>query len=146
MIQPAKARSVRILSLWLWSLDTRLLEFALALVMLTRGLVLVLPNQSMGEVVYGAYLDLMPEGAWAALHIAAGLFALAGLFINGNWHRSPVLRISGAIASLLTMVMLATTFFMLSPVVPSLAATVYATLAACSFWCCLKINAGPYAK
>lgn len=94
----------------------------------------------MGAAIYAGYLEIAPEFVWGMIFAIAGLFSVAGVIINGRWHRSPSLRRLGALMSFITMAMLAITFFVKSSYSPSLAALLYLTLAAWALWTLINIE------
>lgn len=77
---------------WLWRLDTRILEIALGLELLRRGMVWLTSGATLSEPYYASLASVAGVTFWGVLFVIAGLCQIGGVVINGNWHRSPLLR------------------------------------------------------
>lgn len=72
--------------------QTRSVEWLLAGLMIAWGCGLILPGNTM-ELVQFRYLGaLAPEPVWAAWSLSIGGLRLAALYINGAYHRTPLIR------------------------------------------------------
>jgi hypothetical protein len=124
---------------WLWSIDTRSAEIVLAMVVAFRGAALLLPSASMDPMIYAAHLALFPEWAWGLLHLASGSVALLGILINGQWRRSPWLRVAGAMIVGTVFAMMTATFAINSPAAVSLAVAAYLPITIAALWSAVNI-------
>lgn len=131
--------NTRNLAAFLWSQDTRSAELLIAQICLMRGVFLALPTQSMSPMIYSGHLAMMPEWAWGLLEATAGIFAIAGILINGRWRKSPWLRVSGAIITGAIFASLTMTFQINSPLQVSLAVAVYLAITIGAIWCALNV-------
>lgn len=122
--------------IWLWSMDTRALELTFGLLILLRGIMLYADPNSMDAEVYSQFVSTMSRSAWSQVCILAGAFQMAGVFINGNWRKSPWLRFSGATVSAIFYAMMASLFMTADP---ALATTTYAPMAFAMIWTALNI-------
>ena len=53
--------------------------------------------------VYGAWVTEFPAEWWAQAVMAASTIYLVGIFINGHWRWSPVLRVLGCVLHVIVM-------------------------------------------
>lgn len=125
---------------WLWSFDTRFGELIVAVMILCRGLVLAGSGQAMNESTYGAHLAILSESTWAVMTVFGACMMLAGLVINGRWHRSPALRVAGALVGLTVYAMLSLTFLSLWTAPAMLAAFAYIPVAIACLWSAVNIS------
>lgn len=123
---------------WAWHLDTRLVEIGLGALMMSRAIVLTVSPDQMAGRSYQWFIEIMPISIWAMLFLVFGLFQFAGVLINGRWHKSPLLRMAGLLASIVTYSVMTTGFVQSEA---WLAVSVYATISAGAFWCFLNVAA-----
>lgn len=77
--------------------NDRGLEWFSAFVMLSWGVTLALPGDTLAGPSYAAFDRFgMTENAWAWAFGAVGLARIVALYINGNWPRSPHIRMIGS--------------------------------------------------
>lgn len=77
--------------------NDRGLEWFSAFVMLGWGLTLITPGDTLAGPQYAAFGRFgMTEDAWAAVFGAVGLARLVALYINGQWPKSPHIRMAGS--------------------------------------------------
>lgn len=77
--------------------NDRGLEWFSAFVMTGWGLVLMAPGDTLRGPQYVAFARFgMTESAWAAAFLSIGVARLVALYINGNWPRSPHIRMAGS--------------------------------------------------
>lgn len=76
--------------------QTRSVEWLLALLMVTWGVGLLLPGNTMALQSYRYLAAIAPEPVWAAWSISIGAARLVALYVNGSWRRSPLIRAGGA--------------------------------------------------
>ena len=121
---------------WLWSMDTRALELTFGLLILLRGIALTVVPNSMENEVYASFRESFSQNTWGLFCILAGGFQMAGVFINGNWRRSPWLRFSGATVSAVFYSMLG---MMFAETDFTLAATTYLPMTFAMVWTAINI-------
>lgn len=108
----------------------RWIEWQSAAILVSIGLALALPGQTMTAPLFGAFLSMMPEPMWSALLIVAGCVRAGALIVNGRSPRgSPSVRAIGAALSASLFAALAVGFAMYAPV-GWWASSVYLTLMA----------------
>jgi hypothetical protein len=79
-------------------MQDRALEWFSAFVMLSWGLVLALPGDSLaGQNFYAFRRYGMTEDLWAWIFGAVGSARIIALYINGRWPRTPHIRMLGAL-------------------------------------------------
>lgn len=122
---------------WMWNLDTRFAELGFGALMISRALVLTLAPDEMSGRSYQWFLDILPSNAWAFVFLTFGLFQFGGVLINGRWHRSPLLRMCGLVASMVTYSVMTTGFVEAGA---WLAVSVYGTVSLGAFWCLLSVS------
>ena len=71
----------------------RATEWMLALLMLAWGIAMFVSDPSDPPRHYKLLLLLAPETVWAAWAISLGLLRIVALYINGNWYRTPAIRL-----------------------------------------------------
>lgn len=116
MIAPLKVRHDTIRSsvcaLWqqyLYGDGWRLIEIVMALQVILRGLVILF----LGGMTAGYYASFPAADfpiAWGVAGVAIGVARIAGTIINGKWQRSPRLRWTAGVLSMLYMGMHAMVF------------------------------------
>ena len=128
--------------LWLWRLDTRAVEVILGIELLRRGTLWATGAAPMSSQSYKPMSDAMSSGMWGAVFLVVGCMQLAGIVINGNWHRSPYLRMSALIFSLMAYSLLAQVFAGgANPGAALQSATQQLLNAVVCLWCVLNISA-----
>jgi hypothetical protein len=60
-------------------------------------------RQVMSAQVYGEWVTQVHAEIWAASIMVASVLYLLGIYINGNWRWSPILRVVGASWHIITM-------------------------------------------
>lgn len=89
----------------------RISEWMCAFVMLTFALVLALPGDTFSGQGYASFRTVGLEESTVAVFLTlVALGRMAGLWINGRWHRSPLLRVAGAIVGVGVFGLLAMAF------------------------------------
>lgn len=77
------------------------LEYQFAAMMVAWGSWLLLFPHSFHNPIFQPLEDLAPEPVWGVWSVSIGSVRLAALYINGNWRRTPVLRIACSILGLI---------------------------------------------
>lgn len=78
--------------------NDRGMEWFSAFVMLGWGVILISPGETLSGPQYAAFGRFgFTEEFWAWAFGAAGLARLVALYINGNWPRSPHIRMVGSL-------------------------------------------------
>ena len=77
--------------------QSRALEWLLAGMMVLWGVGLMMPWDSFGGPTYRHLAALAAQPVWGAFSLAIGLIRIAALYYNGGWHRTPLLRLLGAL-------------------------------------------------
>ncbi|UYW28357.1 hypothetical protein OKC48_07530 [Methylorubrum extorquens] len=76
----------------------RELEWAGALVLLGVALSLLAPGATFSRPTFNAFQAIAPEGTWGMGLLGIATVRMLGLWINGNWRRSPTIRCGTAFA------------------------------------------------
>ena len=76
----------------------RELEWAAAIVLLGVALSLLAPGATFSRPTFAAFQAIAPEGTWGMGLLGIATVRMLGLWINGNWHRSPIIRCGTAFA------------------------------------------------
>jgi hypothetical protein len=93
-----RVRKTAPLARFLLIFNDRGLEWFSAFVMTGWGLVLLAPGSTLSGPQYKSFDRFgMTEDAWAGVFLAIGLARLVALYINGNWPRSPHIRMLGSL-------------------------------------------------
>lgn len=93
-----KARKLGLANRFALVLNDRGLEWFSALVMLSWGITLALPGDTLAGPQYAAFARYgITEPIWAGAFCGVGLARLVALYINGNWPRSPHIRMIGSL-------------------------------------------------
>lgn len=93
-----RARRAGAASRFLLIFNDRGLEWFSAFVMLSWGVTLALPGDTLSGPSYAAFGRFgMTEEAWAGVFSAVGLARLVALYINGHWPKSPHIRMLGSL-------------------------------------------------
>lgn len=77
----------------------RALEWAMAAIMVTWGLILAQPYPTFSNANFQELAAIGPEWAWAVVCVAVGVARLAALYVNGAWSPSPIARLIASILS-----------------------------------------------
>lgn len=77
----------------------RALEWLLAGVLLTWGVILAQPYHTLTEAQYSPLLNLAPESVWTFGCFAVAISRLMALYVNGAWVPSPWVRLLTALIS-----------------------------------------------
>jgi hypothetical protein len=75
---------------------TRAVEYMLAWLMLSWGVVVLLPGGVLVGPTSKYFLEIASEVSWGLSAVVIGGVRLAALVINGAWKRTPLLRFAGA--------------------------------------------------
>jgi hypothetical protein len=75
---------------------TRTVEHMLAWMILVWSYSVAMPGQMLTGPTFAYLLAIAPEEAWGACGMFIGAARLVALYLNGNWRRSPGLRLIGA--------------------------------------------------
>lgn len=128
-----RARQAGIMARLLLVFNDRGLEWFSAFVMLGWGITLAMPGDTLAGPQYASFGRFgMTEDAWAGIFSAVGLARVVALYINGQWPKSPHIRMIGSffgavswaqVAYLLTL----STYFTTG--VPATGTAVYSLLA-----------------
>lgn len=70
----------------------RELEWACALVLLAWGTALLMPGHTFSRPTFVGFAAVATETTWGMGTVFVALLRMLALWINGNWHRSPILR------------------------------------------------------
>lgn len=93
-----RARKAGLGARFLLIFNDRGLEWFSALVMLSWGITLALPGDTLSGAQYSAFSRFgMTEEAWAGVFSSVGLARLVALYINGQWPKSPHIRMLGSL-------------------------------------------------
>lgn len=126
---------------WLWGLDTRILELLIGFELLRRGLLWVSGLAPMDAETYRPMTDVMGFVGWGLFFLSVAIVQIAGITINGNWRRSPHLRQSALLISIVAYILLAQVFAAGSNAGVAIQTSTqqYLSAFAC-FWCFLNIT------
>lgn len=71
---------------------SRELEWAAALILFVWGTALLMPGDTFSRPTMAGFASIAGETTWGLATVAIAMFRMLGLWINGNWYRSPTLR------------------------------------------------------
>lgn len=80
---------------------TRSVEWLLACLMLTWGVILLAPSESFTLPAYRWLATMGEERVWGGLALGIGTLRVAALYVNGSWRRTPLIRAFGAVVCLM---------------------------------------------
>lgn len=93
-----RARQAGVLTRFLLIFNDRGLEWFSAFVMLGWGVTLGLPGETLAGPSFAAFGRFgITEEVWAGVFSAVGLARVVALYINGQWPRSPHIRMVGSL-------------------------------------------------
>lgn len=127
--------------MWLWSLDTRSVEILLAMEATRRGWIWLTPSASLDSKVYASLSTIAGVHFWGGLFITIGTLQFSALLINGNWKRSPFLRIICLGLAMTIYLVLAMAFFSNEGTPALQAATAQLLLVIVSAWSIINVSA-----
>lgn len=137
---------IRNLFLWLWSLDTRLVEWLMGVELMRRGTLWATGIAPMDAPFYEPMTKVTYAIVWGYMFIVVGIIQNAGVIINGNWRRSPALRMGALFFSVIAYTLLAQVFFNAGVGGAGIqGATRQAFNAMVCLWCFLNISAKRHA-
>lgn len=126
---------------WLWSLDTRAVEILLAMEAFRRGVVWLLPGQSLDSEVYDSLAIIGGATFWGCLFVVAGGLQALAVIVNGNWRRSPVLRFLCLLITMTVYIVIMIVFFQNQGTPAVQAATSQLLFVVVSAWVAVNISA-----
>ena len=92
-------------------MDTRLLEIILAIDLLRRGVLWLSGIADMSAEYYEPMLLIMTDTTWGVVFTLVGIAQIAGVLINGNWKKSPNLRMCVLLFSIVAYTVLTQLFY-----------------------------------
>jgi hypothetical protein len=82
-----------------WLNKTRSTEWLLATCACAWGVAILQPEAAFSLPAYKMLSELLRETTWGAMALIIGVSRYLGLFINGWWFRSPLIRAAGTLTS-----------------------------------------------
>jgi hypothetical protein len=76
---------------------SRELEWAAALILFAWGTALLMPGETFSRPTMAGFAAIGRETTWGLVTVGIAAFRMLGLWINGNWYRSPTLRFATAL-------------------------------------------------
>lgn len=90
----------------------RATEWLTSFILLGFAFTLSMPGDTLAGASFRAFVEIGADDATIAFPLAVlAASRMCALFINGNWKRSPILRLGGAIAGSSVFAMLAMAFY-----------------------------------
>ncbi len=73
-------------------------EWLASMILAAFSIALLLPGSTFSRPVFVNLAAVAPEGTWGMGLLLVAVVRMIGLWVNGNWRRSPTLRFAGAAA------------------------------------------------
>lgn len=91
---------------------TRTVEQMLAVALAVWAGACAAPTKMMNGPTFEYLLVIAPETTWGYIGVFFGLLRLFGLYLNGNWRRSPLLRFAGAMVGLIWWIIISALYWL----------------------------------
>lgn len=91
---------------------TRTVEHMLAWTVLVWSGAVLVPGHMLEGRTFEYLLLIAPEYVWGSAGVAIGIIRIVGLYLNGNWRRSPGLRFIGAMFGLIWWLILSALYWL----------------------------------
>lgn len=134
-VESAKAK----MSTRSWQSSDRLIEWQFAFMMMVWGLWLMFPSWiTFTAPQYALLASIANEAVWGAFSFSIGFIRAIALYINGSYHRTPIVRLICSILGLTWWFVLIYLFILAAPNNPAAGFSWYPVFAVFEAICCWR--------